>query len=313
MVNKVAVIGDVMLDAYFFCAVRGFSPEDDVAPKLHLRSRQYRPGGAANVACCLSRWGVPVGLFGVCGNDYSCETLSSLLRKERLERVYLPSLNGRVTTCKTRLVTSKSRQVVRLDEESEIDLNESDIMGMVHAIIDYRPDWLVFSDYNKGVVNRMLIDQLKHLFMDFLTVVDPKHPNFDFYGPVFAITPNEKEFQAFKDEGAEDPMNPACLAKHLVITRAERGSRVCTGGLQPEFEVPVRKREMGDPAGCGDAYLAAPVYSLSSGESFERACLTASAAGALAFDMLGVACPTLEQIEAELKHPEYKEVRRGHG
>jgi adenosine kinase len=102
------------------------------------------------------------------------------------------------------------------------------------------------------------------------------------------------------------------MAKHLVITRAEKGSRVCTGGLQPEFEVPVRKREIGDPAGCGDAFLAALVYSLSSGEGFEKACLTASAAGALAFDMLGVACPTLEQIEAELKHPEYREVRK-HG
>ena len=308
---RVAVVGDVMLDAYYFCDVTGFSPEDDLAPKLRLRDKQYRPGGAANVACCLSRWGVAVGLFGVCGNDYSCETLSSLLRKEELERVYLPSLNGRVTTCKTRLVTPKSRQVVRLDEEALRDLNEPDVMCMVQAILDYRPDCLVFSDYDKDVVNRMLLAQLKHLFKDTLTVVDPKRANLDFYGPVFAVTPNHHEFEAFC-QAAEDPMHPSCAAKHVVVTRAECGSKVFTGGMQPEFDVPVRRREIGDPAGCGDAFLAALVYELGSGNGLEKACLTASAAGALAFDMLGVACPTLEQIEAELKHPEYKEVRRGH-
>jgi rfaE bifunctional protein kinase chain/domain len=308
---RVAVVGDVMLDAYFFCRVVGFSPEDELAPKLCLKAKTYRPGGAANVACCLARWGVPVGLFGVCGNDFPCETLSQLLRKEELERVYLPSIQDRVTTCKTRLVTPKSRQVVRFDEESEIDLSEHDVRHLVQAVFDYQPDWLVFSDYNKGVVSPALLSYFKSALLDLPAVVDPKTPHFEMYGPVLAITPNEKEFQAFKDE-ARDPVNPSCQAGHLIITRAEKGSRVCTGGLQHEFEVPVRKREIGDPAGCGDAFLAALVYSLSSGNSFEKACLTASAAGALAFDMLGVACPTLEQIEVELAHPEYKEVRRGY-
>lgn len=304
---RIAVIGDVMLDVYFICDVAGFSPEDDLAPKLIVREKTFKPGGAANVACCLSRWGSDVGIFGVTGNDFPCETLSSLLRKERLEGVYLSSLIGRPTTCKTRIVTRKSRQVVRLDEEWTKDIQEQLARKLVQEVAAFAPDVVVVSDYNKGVVTRELMSFLHAARNRELIVVDPKTPNFDFYGPVSIITPNEKEMQAF----LEREPDASCAAEHIVATYAEKGARVYTGGMRPEFRVPVRAREIGDPAGCGDAFLAALVHALCHEMSLPQACLAASAAGALAFDMLGVACPSWDQIKQELSLPEYKEVKDG--
>lgn len=304
--SRIAVVGDVMLDAYYTCDVTGFSPEDDLAPKLRIQSKLYRPGGAANVACCLRRWGAEVGLFGITGDDFPCETLSSVLRKEELERVYLPALLGRPTTCKTRLVTSKSRQIVRMDEEQSEPISESVAQYMAASIREFKPDALVVSDYAKGVVTEWLMDRLHQICP--LIVVDPKRPDFLFYGPVFAITPNVKEFQAYFSRSVR------CLAKHLIVTKSEEGSIVLSGDkLAPAFEVPTRKREIGDPAGCGDAFLAALVYSLCGGKDLRSACLTASAAGALAFDMLGVACPSWMQVEQELRCRDYviKEVQSG--
>lgn len=166
------------------------------------------------------------------------------------------------------------------------------------------------SDYAKGVVTRELMHQLNQQSSRWVIVVDPKTPNLDFYGPVFAVTPNEQEFEAFK-KAAWDPMSPSCKALNVIVTYAGHGSRVFNGALNPKFDIPVRFREIGDPAGCGDAFLAALVYSMCSASTFRESCLAASAAGALAFDMLGVACPTWEQVEKELTEPEYKEVRDG--
>jgi len=296
--SRIAVVGDVMLDAYFVCEVTGFSPEDDLAPKLRIQSKIYHPGGAANVARCLRRWGVEVGLFGVTGNDFSSETLSSVLSSERLERVCLTALNDRPTTLKTRLVTPKSRQIVRMDEERFEPFTEATAAQLIDAIREFKPDAVVVSDYAKGVVTEELMSQLHQTCQ--LIVVDPKRPDFLFYGPVFAITPNVKEFQAYFNRSTR------CSAKHLIVTKGEEGSIVLSGDrLAPAFEVATRKREIGDPAGCGDAFLAALAYSLCRGNDLPSACLAASAAGALAFDRLGVACPSWEQVEQELKCKEY--------
>lgn len=299
--SRIAVVGDVMLDAYYVCDVTGFSPEDDLAPKLIVRNKSYRPGGAANVACCLRRWGAEVGLFGVTGNDFPCETLSNLIRKEELERVYLPSLVGRPTTCKTRLVTPKSRQIVRMDEERVEDISESTSQYLAASIQEFKPSAIIVSDYAKGVVTAHLMERL-HRLSDFI-VVDPKRPDFGFYGPVYAITPNQKEFESWaggKDIGAHP-------AKHIIATFGSEGSTVLDGNCTPLFNVPVRKRDVGDPAGCGDAFLAALVYSLKKEQwDLRTACLAASAAGALAFDMLGVACPSWMQVEQELCCRDYK-------
>ena len=300
---RVAVIGDVMLDAYYHCDVIGFSPEDDLAPKLAVRSKSYKPGGAANVACCLSKWGSEVGLFGVCGNDFSCETLSNILRREALERVYLYPIVGRPTTCKTRVVTPQSRQAVRVDEECSKDVDSKVGETLQQALSDFHPAIVVVSDYAKGVVTsglmRFLTEQLSG---DVLVVVDPKTPNLGFYRRVFAITPNEHEFAAFKGTDVD----PRCEATHLVVTQGSKGSVVLKGNLTENFRVPVRARAVGDPAGCGDAYVAALVQGMCIRNTFREACLLASAAGALAFDMMGVACPKWEQIEEELTYPEYK-------
>jgi D-beta-D-heptose 7-phosphate kinase/D-beta-D-heptose 1-phosphate adenosyltransferase len=304
---RIAVVGDVMLDAYYLCNVAGFSPEDDLAPKLVAKSKTYRPGGAANVACCLRRWEDDVGLFGVCGSDYPCETLSNLLRKEELERVYLPKLSDRPTTCKTRIITEKGRQVVRVDEEKADAIPEAIAIQLAREVEAFDPDIVIFSDYAKGMASGYLMEQLNKLDVDI--VVDPKTEHFYFYGPVYAITPNRKEFEAYRLRYPDGP----CKSKYVIVTDAERGSFVMAVEeerlLVPKFRVPVRKREMGDPAGCGDAYIAALAHSLCEGSPLPQACLIASAAGALAFDMLGVACPSWDKVENELRNREYKEVK----
>lgn len=305
---RVTVIGDVMLDAYLHCEVTGLSPEDDLSPKLLVKDKTYHPGGAANVARCLAKWGdCRVYLVGVCGEDRSAEILALELEREGVLAPFLPRLGGRRTTTKTRLVTPRSRQAIRMDEETTDCVPDEMADVMFDHVEASAPDVLVISDYAKGVVTDHLIQRLSSLYPKCATVVDPKQPDFSFYGSVFAVTPNRGEMKA-----ALSSVKPKCLSKFVVVTDGQNGSSVLFGttGLiedyRKEHDIPVRPREVGDPSGCGDTYVAQLAYSLGLKMDLKRSCLRASAAGALTYDALGVSSPSLEDIEEELKHKEYQ-------
>lgn len=278
--KSVAVVGDVMLDIRYHCDVLGISPEDDVAPKLRIQEKTYRPGGAGNVALNLKSLGFAesVRLFCVVGDDRDGEMIADLIRAAGIYFHGVVCPNRRTTT-KTRLLTHRGRHVCRLDQESthedlELSLELSRQLS-AHGLFDV----VIVSDYGKGVITNNLMDCIRSPAVckpQCPVVVDPKGNDFEKYGRVFAVTPNYQEFVRALKEGASSCADFAfnvgnrdkswhlrCLAEHVILTRSQLGCSVLSRNSDGTYSsraglarIPVRCLEVGDPTGCGDSFLA---------------------------------------------------------
>ena len=194
---KIGVVGDVMLDTYWWGHVERISPEAPV-PVVSLDRREYRIGGAGNVALNLSSLEARVTVFSVIGNDDDGKVLKSLLDQSFVNTDSLLTSDTRITTNKIRII-GRSQQMMRLDSETIKDLSADDEHRIIQALSNYleqeKPAILIFEDYNKGVLTERVIDELiglcrKH---NVLTAVDPKTRNFFSYKGVDIFKPNLKE------------------------------------------------------------------------------------------------------------------------
>ncbi|MCK7518423.1 MAG: PfkB family carbohydrate kinase [Ignavibacteriales bacterium] len=193
--KKIAVIGDMMLDCYFWGDVKRISPEAPV-PVVEVGDEFYRFGGAANVALnVLKLGGIPFPI-GVIGNDNDGKIFTSLINENQMHSDGIFVDDTQPTTAKTRVI-AHNQHVVRIDKESKDYLNEE----MRKKIFSYleshskKIDGIILQDYNKGVLTPELIDKIIHLANknDILITVDPKFNNFFAYKNVTVFKPNRKE------------------------------------------------------------------------------------------------------------------------
>lgn len=195
--TKVAVIGDVMLDTYCWGHVERISPEAPV-PVVTLDKREYRIGGAGNVALNIASLGAPVSVFSVIGNDDDGIILNALLEKNNINTSYLLKSDTRITTNKSRII-SRNQQMMRLDSETTKDLSTEDenkIIQNVETFINKEnPQVIIFEDYNKGILTERVITKIIALCKqkNIVTTVDPKRKNFFTYKGVDIFKPNLKE------------------------------------------------------------------------------------------------------------------------
>jgi len=291
--QKVAVIGDIILDEHVYCDVLGISPEDDLAPKLRVSSRVYKLGGAANTAHNLKTLGVEqVYLFGRRGNgrdtffhfDMLC-TEADIIAQLCHSDVDIP--------VKSRYLTRMGRHVARVDCEQISPMRKEETAEILKLIDECGPfRFIVVSDYAKGTITEELMQSLGTRGC---LIVDPKIKDFRKYGNVHVITPNEKEWEAC--------MLYAGKAKNVVVTLSGVGCRWV--GCDGYAVCNVRTREVGDPTGCGDSFIAGLTYALMAGLAMPDACCFANAVGACAYDHTGVHAVTREEVQAELKTFEY--------
>ncbi len=194
---KIGVIGDVMLDTYWWGHVERISPEAPV-PVVSLDKKEYRIGGAGNVALNLASLGAPVSIFALIGNDDDGIALKELLNKNRINTGYLLKSNDRITTNKARII-SRNQQMLRLDSETTRDLSRPDEDQLIGAVKDYlekeKPRVIIFEDYNKGVLTDRVIREVISLCKqhNVFTTVDPKRKNFFSYRGADIFKPNLKE------------------------------------------------------------------------------------------------------------------------
>ena len=292
--KKIAVIGDLMLDEHIWCEVLGISPEDDIAPKLKPVRRTYSLGGAANVAHNLATMGVEeVTLFGRYDdeNDMRHNKFAELAHDVDINLVWWQQ-PGVPISLKSRILTPHGRHIARLDEEVIKDLPEEGTQALLDAMERRGPYQLIIvSDYNKGMITPDIMEHINQL--DACVLVDPKGPDWVKYGHVYAVTPNEKE--------AYDPPK-AHNAEYNVVTLTGDGCAITpSAASNPQVNLPTRKREQGDPAGCGDSFIAGLGYALVCGLSIYSAARFANAAGACAYDHTGVRAVTRDEVQAELK------------
>jgi D-glycero-beta-D-manno-heptose-7-phosphate kinase len=194
---KVAVVGDVMLDTYWWGNVDRISPEAPV-PVVAVTKKEQRIGGAGNVALNIASLGASVHMLSVLGKDEDGEQLTALLQQNNINTKYLVQSEKRTTTNKIRII-SRNQHMMRLDAEMADDMDAADEDRLLYAFENYiaaeNPDVVILEDYNKGVLTENIIRKIivlcKHHHI--LTAVDPKRKNFFAYEGADIFKPNLKE------------------------------------------------------------------------------------------------------------------------
>ncbi len=298
---KVLVLGDVMLDRYWFGATNRISPEAPV-PVVKVQDIEERAGGAANVAMNIAALNVPVTLHGLIGQDDAGIALDKLLNEHHIKN-HCVALDSHPTITKLRIL-SRHQQLLRLDfEENFKQVDSSSLLEkLTNEISQYGA--LVLSDYAKGTLNdiQKMIQIARNVNIPIL--IDPKGSDFERYRGATILTPNMSEFEAVvgKCETEEDIIEKGlALIKHydfnaLLITRSEKGMTL----LRPEYEayhLPTQAKEVFDVTGAGDTVISILATALADGRSYEEACYLANAAAGVVVGKLGTSTLTPSELE----------------
>jgi rfaE bifunctional protein kinase chain/domain len=307
--KRIAIVGDVMLDAYIMGKVHRMSPEAPV-PILLLNQEDQRLGGAANVALNLKALGAEVFLCSVVGKDVQGLKLIEFLQDD-----------SRKTTVKTR-VLSGSQHLLRIDQEDLHALENAvaqRLINCVEHLINQGIDALIFEDYNKGVLTEEVIVQCIAFARahGVVTCVDPKKDHFFSYQNVDLFKPNLKELR----DGLGCEINPRALAtltnassklrdrlnhKTSLITLSEFGVFVDDGSQ--EFIIPAHFRDISDVSGAGDTVIAVATLALCSGLSMKQVAALANLAGGMVCEHSGVVSVNrLELLDEAIKLKEFHE------
>jgi rfaE bifunctional protein kinase chain/domain len=296
--TKVLVLGDVMIDAYFYGSVSRISPEAPV-PIVNLTKKEQRLGGAANVALNLKSLGAVPIICSIKGNDADGQRLKELCRENGLVIEGLINDYKRETTVKTRII-GNSHQLLRIDEEDTADIDESVedlVYEAVNSFID-QVDVLIFQDYNKGLLTAELIQRVIALCTrkKVPMVVDPKFNNFYEYKGVTLFKPNKKEIQ--QAENITDKLNLRDIkvlastvrqklnANKIMTTLSEDG--VIIINETETIHLPAHARKILDVSGAGDSVLSVAALCVAAGIGDEITAALSNLAGGIVCEQIGV-------------------------
>lgn len=266
---RIAVIGDVMVDRYFFGEVKRISPEAPV-PVNRVKKIESVLGGAANVAANLANLGCHVYVGGVTGDDENREILEGLLEKENIDFTGLIKSRYRSTITKMRIIGAR-QQMLRLDFEEVGDLfpEEADaIKQWLLKLMEEGIDGIAVSDYAKGVCSDAFCQWVIRMASahSIPVLVDPKGPHWEKYEGCTFITPNLKEMCEAAGQTVPNEDGPvlqiAQMAreryriKNVVVTRSEKGMTL-VGEKRTVIHCPASALEVFDVSGAGDTAAAA--------------------------------------------------------
>jgi rfaE bifunctional protein kinase chain/domain len=296
--KRIAVIGDMMLDGYFWGDVKRISPEAPV-PVLEVEDEFFRFGGAANVALnILTLGGIPVPV-GVIGNDSYGKIFSSLIKEKNIESEGIIIDNDRPTTTKTRVIAN-NQHIVRIDKESKSYINhkiESKILAHIENLL-IKLDGIILQDYNKGILTPSLISNVISLAnkKNILVTVDPKFDNFFEYKNVTVFKPNRKETETVlgiriksdKDiSSAGRNLLNKLNSKYVLLTLGEGGIAVFEDG-DKERRMPTKAIKVADVSGAGDTVISTLTIGLAAGADIYEACFLANYAAGIVCGEVGI-------------------------
>jgi D-glycero-beta-D-manno-heptose-7-phosphate kinase len=296
--KRIAIIGDMMLDIYFWGDVKRISPEAPV-PVLEVENEFYRFGGAANVALNISTLGGIAEPIGIIGYDNYGTIFNSLLSEQKISHYGIIEDDTRPTTSKTRVIAD-SQHIVRIDKESKETINSK----IQNQIVDYlkskikKLDGIILQDYNKGVLSAPLINQIIEQANKnkILVTVDPKFNNFFEYKNVTVFKPNRKEAEdilgmKIKTDSdisfAGNTLLKKLNAINILLTLGEGGIAVFEKG-KPEKRMPTKARKVADVSGAGDTVISTLTLALASGANIYEASYLANYAGGLVCEEVGI-------------------------
>lgn len=298
---RVLIIGDVMLDSYYWGSVDRISPEAPV-PIVSVNQRESRMGGAANVALNIQALGASPILCSVIGKDEAGKEFLTLVEKNKQSQNGILQVDHRKTTQKTRII-GNNHQMLRIDAEETMEIDavtEATFINLIKNIIEKeRVDVILFEDYDKGTITPNLIKKVIEFSqkMQIPTAVDPKKRNFLAFKNVTLFKPNVKELK----EGLKidfDHRNQAELEDAILqleqklnneitlITLSEAG--VYIKSKNRKQHVKAHHRDITDVSGAGDTVISVAGLCLALKVELELLAELSNLAGGLVCENVGV-------------------------
>lgn len=314
---NILIIGDVMIDAYWWGGVNRISPEAPV-PVCAVNDKESRLGGAANVALNIAAMGANPILCSVVGEDYQGHQLCELMEKQNMDTKGIVFSSNRPTTIKTRIIGNKT-QMLRIDEETDVNISLSEekvFVAKIEEIINTEKiNAIIFQDYDKGVITEGVITKIIEIARrkNIPVTVDPKKRNFTAYKNVDLFKPNLKELkEGLKidfDNVDKDVLVEASLLLHykqkidkVFITLSERGVFMMDF-TKKEAEVtmlPACLRKISDVSGAGDTVISLATLCLALGLDSQTIANISNFAGGLVCESVGVVPIDKNKLLSEL-------------
>ncbi len=309
---KIAVVGDVMIDAYLVGKVTRISPEAPV-PIVNLKQEEDRLGGAANVAMNLLALGASPIMCTVVGKDKYGEIMLDLFAHSGISSQGIVQSDNRITTVKTR-VLGNNQQLVRIDSEQTNLLSTEEEEALVTGFMTLSEqglDAVIFEDYNKGVLTPNVIQRIISICQQkkIPTTVDPKKDQFFDYKGVTLFKPNLKELVEGVGKEVDMVNAPSSLLlavdeletqlqnKISLITLSEFGVFIKEG--ETKYHFPAHLRNIADVSGAGDTVISVATLCLAIGLDVSYIAQIANLAGGLVCEETGVVSVDKERLLKE--------------
>lgn len=307
---QVLVIGDLMIDAYTWGKVSRISPEAPV-PVVQVIKKEARLGGAGNVVMNIASLGAKPWVVSVVGDDEAGIQLKSLLEKEGISLSGIVEEKGRITSIKERIIAG-SQQLLRVDSETDKLVQHASsaaLLEKVKACIK-EVDVIIFEDYDKGVLNEQLIQEVITLARKhgIPTVVDPKKRNFFSYRGATLFKPNLHELRDGLGLFPEDLEGQKLLETvhqfkesqgfdGVFVTLSEKGVLMDLG--KEQVRIPAHIRQIADVSGAGDTVISIAACALALGLPARHIASLANLGGGLVCESLGVVPIDKELLKKE--------------
>lgn len=297
---RLLVVGDVMLDRYWFGDTHRISPEAPV-PVVQVSKIDERLGGAANVARNVAALGSKTTILGVIGDDEAGRHVSELLKSSGVNNQL--EIDGKVPTTVKLRVIARQQQLIRLDfEEAPSEA------ALAHKLERYEKligdaDVVILSDYGKGTLGQvaLMIEQARA--QKKMILVDPKGDDYAKYSGATVLTPNRSELRQVVGQWTSEEdlskraqeLRKSLNIEALLLTRSEEGMSLFTdAGVS---HVKAQAREVFDVSGAGDTVIATLAVALAAAWPLEKAMALANRAGGIVVGKLGTATVTSEELQ----------------
>ena len=306
---RVAVLGDVMLDRYWWGRASRISPEAPV-PVVSLESVSHRPGGAGNVAANIAGLGANAVLVGLVGSDSGADLLRETLDGLSVSGSDLVTGNGRPTTTKTRVMVHH-QQIARVDDENAAPADEPTEQLLIAKLNEVVPraDCVVISDYAKGCVTPNVVAAAIEIAKrhERSVIVDPKSRDLKRYNGATILTPNLSEAltaaglgggEELADEAAEILLKDLDV-ESILITLGEHGMKFFARGSGP-VHFPSTARQVFDVTGAGDTVVALLAAAIGAKADMHTAIELANIGAGIAVEKVGTSIVGVDELRAAI-------------
>lgn len=315
--QRIAVLGDLMLDVYVWGDASRISPEAPV-PVVSIKRTTCCLGGAANVMRNVATLGGAVEAFGIIGADRNGEKIKELLHKHNISERYICIDSQRWTTEKQRVIAG-SQQLLRVDYEdlsaTDAKLRDRIVNDIIALIQQNQLDAIILEDYGKGLLEERMLQRICDAakVAGVITALDPKPGHLMRVTGLSVMKPNRKEafamagiFDQGQVENAEADEALKAVATHLleqwqpeylIISLAAQGMAL----FKPDGSlkiIPTRAQEVFDVSGAGDTVIAAFTLALSAGASAEVAAEVANHAAGIVVGKVGTVTVSADELLA---------------